>query len=99
MSFKVKINHNKDLSRIEEETKMGRIIKARFFKGKIEPLEQVDIAEGKEITVIIMDIPSTRKKNAFEKSAGAWKGTLDAKKLIENIYDDRLVHSRVDPRL
>jgi predicted DNA-binding antitoxin AbrB/MazE fold protein len=99
MNFKVKTNHDKDLSGIEGETEMGKTIKARFFKGKIEPLEQVDIADGKEITIIIMDIPSTRKKNAFEKSAGAWKGTIDAKKLIENIYDDRLVHSRVEPRL
>jgi predicted DNA-binding antitoxin AbrB/MazE fold protein len=79
--------------------KMGKTIRARFSKGKIEPLEQVDIADGKEITVIIMDIPSTRKKNAFEKSAGAWKGTIDAKKLIENIYADRLVPTRVEPRL
>lgn len=79
--------------------KMGKTIRARFSNGKIEPLEQVDIVDGKEITVIIMDIPSTRKKNAFEKSAGAWKGTIDAKKLIENIYEDRLVHSRGEPRL
>lgn len=78
---------------------MGKTIRARFSKGKIEPLEQVDIADGKEITVIIMDIPSTRKKNTFEKSAGAWKGTIDAKKLIENIYANRLVPTRVEPRL
>jgi len=89
----------KNLLNIEGETKMGKTIRARFSKGKIEPLEQVDIADGKEITVIIMDIPSTRKKNAFEKSAGAWKGTIDAKKLIENIYADRLVPTRVEPRL
>jgi predicted DNA-binding antitoxin AbrB/MazE fold protein len=99
MSLNVERRHNKDLSRIEGETKMGKTIRARFSKGKIEPLEKVDIADGKEITIIIMDIPSTRKKNGFEKSAGAWKGTIDAKKLIENIYADRLVPTRVAPRL
>lgn len=78
---------------------MAKTIRAKFSKGKIEPLEQIDIADGKEITVIIMDIPSTRKKNGFEKSAGAWKGTIDARKLIENIYTDRLLPTRVAPRL
>jgi predicted DNA-binding antitoxin AbrB/MazE fold protein len=89
----------KTYSKIEGETKMGKTIRAKFSKGKIEPLEKVDIADGKEITVIIMDVPLTRKKNAFEKSAGAWKGTIDANKLIENIYSDRLVPTRVEPRL
>lgn len=78
---------------------MAKTIRAKFSKGKIEPLEQLDIADGKEITVIIMDILSTRKKNGFIKSAGAWKGTIDAKKLIENIYADRLLPTRVAPRL
>ncbi len=78
---------------------MAKTIRAKFSKGKIEPLEQIEIADGKEITVIIMDIPSTRKKNGFEKSAGAWKGTIDARKLIENIYTDRLLPTRVAPRL
>jgi predicted DNA-binding antitoxin AbrB/MazE fold protein len=84
---------------MEGEKTMGKTIRAKFSKGKIEPLEQIDIADGKEITVIIMDLPSTRKKNGFEKSAGAWKGTIDAKKLIENIYADRLLPTRVAPRL
>jgi len=85
--------------KIEGEVTMGKTIRARFSKGKIEPLEQVDIVDGKEITVMIMDIPSKRKKNGFEKSAGAWKGTIDAKKLIENIYANRLVPTRVPPKL
>jgi predicted DNA-binding antitoxin AbrB/MazE fold protein len=78
---------------------MGKTIRARFSKGIIEPLEKVDLADGKEITVIIMEAPSKRKKNAFERSAGAWKGTIDADQLIENIYADRLLPTRVEPRL
>lgn len=78
---------------------MGRTIKARFSKGVIKPLEKVDIAEGKEITVTIMEVPSKHNLDAFKKSAGAWKGTIDAKRLIENIYKDRLLSTREEPRL
>lgn len=78
---------------------MAKTIRARFSKGIIEPLEKVDIADGKEITVMIMDVRLKRKKNTFERSAGAWKGTIDADKLIENIYADRLLPTRREPRL
>lgn len=73
---------------------MGRTIRARFSKGVIKPLEKVDIEEGKEITVTIMGVPSKHKLDAFKKSAGARKGTIDAEKLIENIYADRLLSTR-----
>ena len=78
---------------------MAKTIRARFSKGIIEPLEKVDIADGKEITVMIMDVRLKRKKNTFGRSAGAWKGTIDADKLIENIYADRLLPTRKEPRL
>ena len=63
---------------------MGKTVKARFSKGVIKPLEKVEIEEGKEITITIMEAPSKQKLDAFKKSAGAWKGTIDAEKLIEN---------------
>jgi len=79
---------------------MGKTIKARYTKGVIEPLEEVDIPEGKEISITIIDIPPViREKDAFERSAGAWKGTIDAEKLIENIYADRLLSTREEPKL
>ncbi|MFO0795027.1 MAG: tyrosine-type recombinase/integrase [Candidatus Brocadiaceae bacterium] len=78
---------------------MGKTIKARFSKGLIEPMEKIDIAEGKEITVTIIEIPSIREKDAFEKSAGGWKGTIDTEKLIKDIYGDRLISTRNEPKL
>lgn len=78
---------------------MGKIIKARFSKGMIEPLEKVDIPEGKEFTLTIMDIPIKGGKEAFKKAAGAWRGTIDAGKLIKDIYSDRLLTTREEPRL
>ena len=78
---------------------MGKTVKARFSRGVIKPLEKVDIEEGKEITIIIMEAPSNHKLDAFKKSAGAWKGTIDAEKLIKNIYSNRLLSTRKEPRL
>ena len=35
----------------------------------------------------------------LERSAGGWKGTIDADELIKNIYADRLISTRPEPRL
>jgi predicted DNA-binding antitoxin AbrB/MazE fold protein len=71
-----------------------RIIRAKYDKGVITPLEDLDLVEGMELSIAIMDIPSKPKKEAFEKSAGKWKGTVNAKKLIKNIYADRHIKTR-----
>ncbi len=78
---------------------MGKTVRARSSKGVIKPLEKVDIEEGKEITITITETPSEHKLDAFRKSAGSWRGTIDAEKLIENIYADRLLSTREEPRL
>ncbi len=74
-------------------------IKGRYSKGLIEPLEELDIAEGKEVTITIVEAAPEYESDAFEKSAGGWKGTVDAEKLIKDIYADRLVSARRKPRL
>jgi predicted DNA-binding antitoxin AbrB/MazE fold protein len=79
--------------------RMSRTIRARFSRGIIEPLEKIDIGEGKEITVTIMEVPFKEGDHDFEKSAGSWKGTIDAEKLIEEIYAERLFQTRKEPKL
>ncbi len=78
---------------------MGKTIKAKFSKGVIKPMEDIDIAEGKEIIVTIINIPFGVKEGAFKRAAGAWKGTIDAERLIRNIYTDRLLSTREEPKL
>ncbi len=78
---------------------MGKTVRAKFSKGVIEPMEEIDIAEGKEITITIIDIPFKSKEGAFEKAAGAWKDTIDAERLIKTIYADRLLSTREEPKL
>ena len=80
--------------------KMSRTIRARFSKGIIEPLEKIDIEEGKEITITVIEIPaSSKKESALEASAGGWKGLIDAEKLKENIYANRLIVTRPGAKL
>ena len=43
--------------------------------------------------------PDWRKLNALRATAGAWRGTIDADKLIEDIYASRLIDTRPEPRL
>ena len=74
-------------------------IRARVTRGMLELLEKVDLPEGKEVSVTIIETPPIRDLEAFRRSAGSWKGTIDAEALIENIYADRLRLTRPIPRL
>jgi predicted DNA-binding antitoxin AbrB/MazE fold protein len=78
---------------------MGITVKARYSKGVIEPLEKLDLEEGKEVNVTINEVPLEEAENAFLKSAGGWKGTIDADKLIKDIYSSRLISTRRLPKL
>jgi predicted DNA-binding antitoxin AbrB/MazE fold protein len=78
---------------------MAGTIRARVKGGMLELLDKVDLPEGKEVSVTILDVPSQEDKEAFRRSAGGWKGTVDADTLIKNIYADRLIATRPAPRL
>ena len=79
---------------------MAREIRARFSKGKIEPLEEVDLKEGEEVKVIIPDRPKAEGMlAALRASAGGWKGLVDGEELKRNIYADRLISTRPEPKL
>lgn len=78
---------------------MSGAIRARVKRGTLELLEKVDLPEGKEVSVTILETPVPRSADGLRMSAGGWKGLIDAEKLIENIYNDRLVSTRPVPRL
>jgi len=86
-------------SKIKGGIKM-KTIRARFSKGVIKPLEKVDIEEGKEISITIIEMPTlSTKKDAWEATAGGWKGLIDAEELKRNIYNDRLIFTRPEVKL
>jgi predicted DNA-binding antitoxin AbrB/MazE fold protein len=76
---------------------MAKQLRARVGRGVLELLEDIDLPEGKEVTVTIFDAPSRVDKEAFRRSVGGWKGTIDAETLIKNTYADRLVSTRPVP--
>ena len=78
---------------------MGNRIRARVWRGMLELLEKIDLPEGKEVTITILDVPSSEDQEAFRRSAGKWKGHVDAEALIRDIYADRLISTRPEPRL
>ena len=78
---------------------MGTTIRARVKGKMLEVLGNVNLPDGKEVTVTILEIPSRADCEAFRAAAGAWKGPLDAEGLIHNIYHDRLFSTRPEPRL
>jgi predicted DNA-binding antitoxin AbrB/MazE fold protein len=78
---------------------MLRKIRARFSHGVIEPLEKVNVTEGKELEVTIEEKPTKAEDDSFLKAAGSWKGLIDAEGMINNIYADRHLSTRPEVKL
>jgi predicted DNA-binding antitoxin AbrB/MazE fold protein len=78
---------------------MRNTVRARVKAGMLELLENVDLPEGTEVTVTIVDEPSPADREAFRRAAGGWKETVDADTLINNIYESRLLSTRPVPKL
>jgi predicted DNA-binding antitoxin AbrB/MazE fold protein len=79
---------------------MAKEFRARFSHGMLEPLDAVDLKEGEEVKVIIVERPKGKGMlEALRASAGGWKGLIDAEELKRNIYADRLISTRPEPKL
>ena len=79
---------------------MAKEIRARFAHGVLEPLEALDLTEGEEVKVLITERPKGRGMiEALRASAGGWKDLIDAEELKRNIYADRLIRTRIEPKL
>ena len=78
-------------------------VEARYLNGAIVPMETLDIEEGASLLVSI-EVQSQvsdveRGLKALRATAGGWKGTHDPDELITNIYENRLVNTRPEPKL
>jgi predicted DNA-binding antitoxin AbrB/MazE fold protein len=79
--------------------RMAETIRARVKAGRLELLEKINLPEGTEVTVTIREDSPALDREAFRRSAGGWKDTVDAEMLIENIYTSRLISTRPVPKL
>ena len=77
---------------------MAGTIRARFPHGMLEPLDRIEANEGEVLTITIIRLP-TASAGGLERSVGAWKGLIDAEALKRNIYAERLISTRPEPRL
>ncbi len=79
---------------------METTIRAKFSKGVIEPLEKLELEEGTEVNITLSVLPKTENSlKSLKDTVGAWKGTIDTKELKKNIYSDRLIKTRPEPKL
>jgi predicted DNA-binding antitoxin AbrB/MazE fold protein len=72
--------------------------KARYKNGIIEPLEKIEIKEGSEITIALLEQNEVDPKGLI-RSFGGWKNTVDCDELIKNIYADRQISTRPEVKL
>ncbi len=68
---------------------MSGTVRARMKRGHLELLDKVDLPEGREVSVTIIDTSETEDIAAFNRAAGSWKGAVDADAWIEQVYADR----------
>jgi hypothetical protein len=59
----------------------------------------MDLPEGKEVLVTVIAVPARQSGEGLRRSFGSWRGTIDAEKLIRDIYEDRLISTRPEPKL
>ena len=79
---------------------MPKHFRARYSKGVLEPLEELDLEEGAEVSVSIEETPSPKHDpEAMRAGAGGWVGQHDPDELIRTIYESRITGSREPPDL
>ena len=73
---------------------MGKEIRARFLRGKIELLEHVELEEGEVILITVRKAPSPAAgRDAFDRAAGAWKGLVDTDALLKDFKESRKINA------
>jgi len=74
---------------------MEKTIRARFKKGVLEPLEELELKEGEEIRVTISTLSEAEKTlEAIRSTAGAWRKTVDCEQLLKDIYESRRLSAK-----
>ena len=70
---------------------MTMTIKARYCKGKLEPLEELELQEGKEVTVTISDMADSGRAAFLKLSMKKRRAILasQAAEIAETYLHDR----------
>lgn len=65
---------------------MEKTVRVKVRKGLLEPLERLELEEGKEILVTLRELP---EEDRFERALGGWKDSIDCEALLKDIYESR----------
>jgi hypothetical protein len=63
----------------------------------LELLDPVEFPEGTAVLVTLRAVSAPKDREAFQRAAGGWKGTVDVETLMHTIYADRLLSTRPAP--
>lgn len=80
---------------------MLKTIRARYRNGLIEPLEEIDLADGAEIDITVDIRPSMcreEREERFLSSAGRWRDIVD-EDFLNEIYEQRKRRTRPEAEL
>jgi len=80
---------------------MTTTLRATVRRGRLVPLEALDLPEGREVTLRIVNDELTDRQieAAIKEAAGGWKGTGHTDRFVKSLYRRRLVRTRPEPRL
>ena len=79
---------------------MPKHFRARYSKGVLEPLDELDLEEGVEVLLTIRRAPSPKHDpKAMRAGAGGWAGQHDPEELKRMIYESCITGSREPPDL
>ncbi len=80
-----------ELIRQKVKAGMPREMKAKYIHGKLEPMEDLELPEGAEVTISVK--PPAYDPEAFramlKRTAGAWEGKLDIDAYLKDLYESR----------
>ena len=71
---------------------MIKTVKAKFIDGTLVPQETLDLNEGDEVLVTLDINEAVSFEELTERSkaaAGGWAGSIEAEKLLRDIYTSR----------
>ena len=86
-------------SAIELEVKrLLKTVKAVYKNGVIEPLEEIELPDGAEITITVSE-DKRAAHDGLDRSFGGWIGLIDAEKFLEDVYADRYISTRGEVKL
>jgi len=78
-----------------------RTVKARYRNGVIELLEQIDLADGTEISMTIdtrRPMSQEERERRFLSCSGRWKDIVD-EAFLDEIYEQRRRRTRPEAEL